>query len=101
MTERQVASAAALDAPSGPELVTASDTPILVTEQEVVFGTAAAVPLRPGIAHWWIRASHVVLQAIRRTSLTSTAKTRPARRHYPSRLTYLEHSYMKREIRRL
>jgi hypothetical protein len=79
---------------------TASRTPILITEQEVAFSTAAAGPVQPTTTRWWTQTSHVVLLAIRRMFLTS-ADARPARRHYPSRLSYLEHSCMAREMHRL
>jgi hypothetical protein len=78
---------------------TASRTPILITEQEVAF-TAAAVPVQPATTRWWIHTSRVVLLASRRMFLTS-ADARLVRRHYPSRLSYLEHSCMAREMHRL
>ena len=103
MTKPQLASAATVDAPSDPENTreTASRTPNLVTEQEVVFGTAAALPSQPATTRWWIQASRVVLLAIRGTFLTSRADARPARPHYPPRLSFLDHSRMEREMQRL
>jgi hypothetical protein len=97
------AAAATPDVPNDPELAleTASRTPVVITEQEVVLGTVAAVPVQPATTRWWTQASRVVLLAIRPTFLASTADARPARRHYPSRLSYLEHSCMAREIDRL
>ena len=69
---------------------TVSRTPILITEQEVAFSTAAAVPVQPTTTRWWTQTSRVILLAIRRMF-----------RHYPSRLSYLEHSCMAREMDRL
>ncbi|MGH3678090.1 MAG: hypothetical protein ACRDU5_20615 [Mycobacterium sp.] len=60
------------------EVVTAA-APALITEQEVLFGTAAAV------------------------AVPSAKRNRPrdVRRHYPKRYSYLEDSLMSREMDRL
>jgi hypothetical protein len=74
-------------------------TPVLITEQQVLFATAAAVPLQPTkIGRRWI----ATLRAIG-ASLTSTASNegRPTPRHYPPRSDYLEDSRMAREMLRL
>lgn len=80
-----------------------SPTPILITEQEVVFGTSAAVSLpRTKTTRRLTDATRVVVANLRRTFLTSTARPRPARRHYPPRSNgYLEHALMAREMHRL
>src|ERR1700675_2853808 len=63
-----------------------SPTPILITEQEVVFGTSAAVSLlRKKTTRRLTDATRVVLANLRRIFLTSTGRPRPARRHYPPR----------------
>jgi hypothetical protein len=79
-----------------------SPTPILVTEQEVVFSTSAAVSsLRTKTTRRLTDATRVVAATLRRMFLTSTAHPRPARRHYPPRSSYLEHALMAREMHRL
>ena len=104
MTELQAASAATPDVPRDPELTaeTAFRTPILITEQEVALATAAAaVPVPSTTTHRWTEAIRIALAAIRRMFATSTGHSRPARRHYPPRTDFLEHSRMAREMHRL
>jgi hypothetical protein len=103
MTEPQVASAATPDVPSNPEPTTetASRTPLLITEQEVALATAAAVPMPSTTTRRWTEAIRIDLAAIRGMFATSTADSRPARRHYPPRTDLLEHSRMARERHRL
>lgn len=70
--------------------------PVLITEQEVVFSTAAAVRVRPANAH---RGLIAVLRGI---FVNSTATAEKPRRHYPPRRhSYLEHAAMAREMHRL
>jgi hypothetical protein len=79
-----------------------SRTPILVTEQEVVFSTSAAVSLpRRKTTRRLTDAIRVVAATLRCMFLTSTARPRPARRHYPPRSSYLEDALMAREMHRL
>jgi len=73
--------------------------PILITEHEVVFSTAAATGLRP--TRRWIDAVRIVAAATRRIFATAPADSRPKRRHYPVRASFLEHSRMAREMHRL
>ena len=79
-----------------------SPTPILITEQEVVFSTSAAVSLpRTKTTHRLTDATGVAA-TLRRMFLASTARPRPARRHYPPRSgSYLERALMAREMHRL
>ena len=72
-----------------------SEAPVLITEREVIFSTAAAVPLPPKTA----RRSIALL---RRLFMTSAPHQRPAqRRHYPpKRSGFLEQAAMAREMRR-
>jgi len=102
-TEPQVASAATLDVPSEAELTTetVSRTPILITEREVAFATAAAVPVPSTTTRRWTEAIRTVVAAIRGMFATSTADSRPARRRYPPRTDFLEHSRMAHEMHRL
>jgi hypothetical protein len=75
----------------GPELgagenAELSPTPILITEQEVVFSTSAAVSLpRTKTIRRLNDATGVVAATLRQMFLASTARPRPARRHYPPR----------------
>jgi hypothetical protein len=78
-----------------------SRTPILVTEQEVVFSTSAAVSLPCTKTTRRMTGATRVVATLRRMFLTSTARPRPARRHYPPRSSYLEHALMAREMHRL
>ena len=72
-------------------------TPVLITEQQVLFATAAAVPLRPTKRHWIETARAVLLTAF----VVSSNEKRSKRRRYPSRMDYLEDSRMAREMTRL
>ena len=70
-----------------------SDAPVLITQQEVMFSTAAArSSRRPTISRRLIEAIGGVSAALYRP---------PARRHYLSRSSYLEMSRMAREMDRL
>ena len=62
--------------------------PIVITEQAVVFSTAAAVPLQP--THWWTAATRAVGLALQRVFFA-----------YPPRLDFLDSSRMEREMHRL
>ncbi|MFG1932981.1 hypothetical protein ACGFK1_20405 [Mycobacterium sp. NPDC048908] len=72
-------------------------TPVLITEQQVLFATAAAVLLRPTKRHWIETARAVLLAAF----VESSNEKRPKPRRYPSRMDYLEDSRMAREMTRL
>ncbi len=70
-----------------------SPAPVLITEQEVLFGTrAAASLLRASLPHRFIGAV--------RTAATSL-RLPPPRKHYFTDLGYLEQSRMGREMDRL
>jgi hypothetical protein len=69
-----------------------SDAPVLITPQEVVFSTAAALPPPASTSRRLIDAIRVVGAALRPA---------PPRRHHPRRNSYLEHSRMAREMDRL
>jgi hypothetical protein len=103
MTEPHVASGVTLDMANDPGLTTdtVSRTPILITEREVAFATAAAVPVPSPTTRRWTEATRIVLAAIRGMFATSTADSRPARRHYRPRTDIFEHSRMAREMYRL
>ena len=73
--------------------------PGLITEHEVVFNTTAAVPMPS--TRWWTGATRVVAVAMRRIFVMPSADSRPKRRHYPPRNTWLEDGRTEREMHRL
>ncbi|MBV8862625.1 MAG: hypothetical protein JO259_12310 [Mycobacterium sp.] len=73
--------------------------PTLITEQEVMLGTAAAQRIGP--TRWWTSATRLVAVGLRRVVPSPSAQPRPARRHVPPRASYLEHSRLEREMHRL
>ncbi len=76
-----------------PALVTEPQSPVLITEQEVMFGTAAAVrPQSTPITRRLIDALGVVAAALRPP---------PPRPHYAHSAPYLEGARMSREMDRL
>lgn len=99
MTTTPEAHVAGRDREPNDEAVTSA--PGLITEQEVVFATAAAVRTRPTTTRWWTEATLVVLGAIHRMFATLASNARPGRRHYPKRYAYLEHACLAREMDRL
>jgi hypothetical protein len=77
-------------------------TPVLVTEQQVLFATAAAVPLQPA------KTGRRIVEALRAFGASAKAAflragndARFKSRHYPPRHDYLEDSRMAREMLRL
>ena len=75
--------------------------PVLITEQEIALGTAAALRARPTTRRRWVEATHVLLAAVRRTFVPATQDGRQARRDYPKRYAFLENSCMARAMDRL
>ena len=70
-----------------------SEPPVLISEQEVMLGTAAAVrPQSTQITRRMINALHVVGAAL---------QPPPPRPHYARRAAYLERAAMSREMDRL
>ena len=77
-------------------------TPVLITEQQVLFATAAAVPLQPAkTSRRWVEAARAIGASLRAAFVTSSNEAQPKRRHYPSRNDFLEDSRMSREMLRL
>jgi hypothetical protein len=69
---------------------------VIITEQQVAFSTAAAVPLPR------TKPTRRVIAALRAMFLSSPGDARPAPRHYPPRRdAFLEQAAMAREMRRL
>jgi hypothetical protein len=87
------------EANTEPTLDPQSPPPILITESEVAFSTAAAA--RPSTPPRWRRVIGVVLAIIRRVLLPSTAGAARPRQDYPRRYAYLESACMAREMDRL
>ncbi len=72
-----------------------SSTEVLITTQEVLFGTAAAAGMRrPKIGRRF-------LAVILRIFVPSRDSSRPKPRDYPKRYTYIEDALMGREMDRL
>jgi hypothetical protein len=73
-----------------------SQTPVLITEQEVVFSTAAAVPVRR------TNTRRGLIAVLRGIFVNPTTNAEKPRRHYPPRRnSLLEHTAMAREMHRL
>jgi hypothetical protein len=100
MTELLAPLGAPRDAVKQPAAVEASPrTPVLITEQQVLFATAAALPLQPArrIQRW----TESVRAFLTVAFVKSGNDSHPKRRHYPSRNDFLEDSRMAREMMRL
>jgi hypothetical protein len=72
---------------------------VVITEQQVQFATAAAVPLQPAKTRSWI--SRAFAAFVSAASVTSETEKKPKRRHYPRRYDFLEDARMAREMYRL
>jgi hypothetical protein len=78
---------------------TSTDTQALITEQQVLFSTAAAVALPPAKSGRWSDSFHAAVSAVG-TWLVSAAKP-PTKSVYPKRHQWLETALMSREMDRL
>jgi hypothetical protein len=78
-----------------------SPAPVLISEQEVVLGTAVALRARPTTRRRWFEPINVLLAAMRRSPARSTHEGRPVRRDYPKHYAFLENACMAREMGRL
>jgi hypothetical protein len=77
-------------------------TPVVITEQQVLFATAAAMPLQPvKPSRPWTVAASAFGASVRAAHATSSNEVQPKRRDYPSRNEFLEDSRMAREMLRL
>jgi hypothetical protein len=81
--------------PSAAPSVEASSTEVLITTQEVVFGTAAAVGMPRE------NTGGRLVAIMRRMFATSTDAPKPRPRNYPKRYGFLENALMAREMDRL
>jgi hypothetical protein len=74
--------------------------PVLITEQEVVFSTAAAVSVPPATTRH-CRLGATLVASIQRIRMFLTTTAQP-RRHYPAReCIYMETARMSRQMDRL
>ena len=77
-------------------------TPVLITEQQVLFATAAALPLQPAnTSRRWPEVVRAIGASVRAAVVTSSDEARPKRQHYPARNDFLDDSRMAREMLRL
>jgi hypothetical protein len=77
-------------------------TPVLITEQQVLFATAAALPLQPAkTGRRWTEVVRAIGASVRAAVVTSGEEARPKRQHYPARNDYVDDSRMAREMLRL
>ncbi len=81
-----------------PTVEQAADTAALITEQQVMFGSAAA--LAPAKTRRWGNPASGVATAVR-AMFARPEKQPRAQKHHPQRFGYLEHSAMSREMDRL
>ena len=95
---------------SGPELEesreklvtsqpTSTETQALITEQQVLFSTAAAVALPPAKTRRWTDTIHAISGALR--GMFAATEKPPARQHYPKRHDWMDNALMAREMDRL
>jgi hypothetical protein len=77
-----------------------TDTPALITEQQVLFASATALAPAPAKTHFWSRAAHAVAAPMHAIFTRPEKQPRPPK-HYPQRFGYLESSLMSREMDRL
>ncbi|HTH89491.1 hypothetical protein [Mycobacterium sp.] len=78
---------------------TSTESTALITEQQVLFSTAAAVPLPPTKTRRWSDAVHAVTGALR--GVFAATEKSSARKHYPKRHDWLDNALMAREMDRL
>jgi hypothetical protein len=105
MVYSRTASASTVDAPQVPIPIPRPTSPapadeaasaeVLITEQEVLFGTAAAVPAR----REGVRRRFIAL--MKRMSAVVVEASRPPRPSVPKRYEFLERALMAREMDRL
>ena len=80
--------------PSG----TTTETHALITEQQVLLSTAAAVALPPAKTHRWSDSAHAAVSAVGSWFASAVKPPKPS---YPKRRVWLENALMSREMNRL
>jgi hypothetical protein len=78
---------------------TTTETPALITEQQVLLSTAAAVALPPAKTRRWYENVHAAASAV--GSWVASAAKPPTKPVYPKRHVWLENASMGREMDRL
>ena len=74
---------------------------ILITEREVAFSTAAALPVRPAKTRQRAAPTAGVLAALHRVVSRLTPEERAPRRHYSNHYDFVEDAAMARAMQRL
>lgn len=82
---------------AAPSAVISTVEPTLITENEVLFGTAAAAAMFPPKTRGWTAAVVSFVAAVRRAA----GPPEPVRRHHSERYACLQNSLMSREMDRL
>ena len=88
-----------IESTPAPIVEKSTDTAALITEQQVLLSSAAAVALHPPKTRRWSDTVHVVTSAVS-SWLVSAAKP-PTKPVYPKRHVWLETALMSREMDRL
>ena len=78
-------------------VTSSTETQTVITEQQVLFSTAAALP--PAKTRRWGDTVHAVGKALR--AMFAASERPPARQHYPKRHVWLDNALMSREMYRL
>ena len=81
---------------SAPSVEQSTDTAALITEQQVLFGSAAALAPAPARRR---NVAHGLASSVR--AMFARPERPHAPKHYPQRFVYLEQSAMSREMDRL
>jgi hypothetical protein len=75
-----------------------SPAPVLITEQQIALGTAAALQPRPEPRRRWVAASHFLLEAFHSARVLSTHRGFAKGHDYPKRYGFLEDACLAREL---
>ena len=86
-----------VESPSVPSVAPAPDTSTLITEEQVMFSSAAV--LAPAPSRRWSHPAHEVADAVR-AMFARPEKPRAPRQDYAQRFGYLENSLVAREMSR-
>ena len=78
---------------------TSTESTALITEQQVLFSTAAAVALPPAKTRRWYSSVHAAASAV--GSWVAIAAKPPTKPVYPKRHAWLDNALMAREMDRL
>jgi hypothetical protein len=76
----------------------ARPAPVLITEQQIALGTAAALRSRPESRRRWVAASHFLLEAFHSARVPATHRGFAKGHDYPKRYGFLEDACLAREM---